>query len=242
MAVARPILLGLCTVVMLGACVEQSAGTSVSIEVIPPDDSSFLTSNDEEVSLEQAWLTLGGMELIPCDNLSSSLGRWLAPLWPISTAHAHIGDAPTRIGAPLVLDLVNTSDSIEFGLLSPPAQSYCSLDVWVIPADDDSRGLPSDTRMDTRTFMLLGEWTSADATATDSLRILGADSAIVNLPFESPLELAQGTPTATLRLKPDISLWFAGLALETTSGVEQSRAIMENIALGFELHVNSPEN
>jgi|MDTC01.1.fsa_nt_gb hypothetical protein len=234
--------LGLCALVTLSACVQQTAGTTVSIEVIPADDSSFLSSNGEEVNLEQAWLTLGGMELIPCDSLSSSLGRWLAPLWPIGTAHAHIGDAPTRIGSPLVLDLVDASKSVAFGVLSPPAQSYCSLDVWVIPADDDSRGLPSDTRMDTRTFMLLGEWTSADTTTSNSLRILGADSAIVNLPFETALELDPATPTATLQLRPAVSTWFEGLTLETTSGVEQSRAIMENIALGFELHVNSPEN
>ena len=226
----------------LCGCVDQTPGTEVTVDVLPPEAISFVTSEGDQVSLEQAWLTLGGMEFVACETLSTSLSRTLRGLWPIGTAHAHIDDAPNRISSPLVVDLAATQEPAWFGSVTPPADRYCGLDIWIIPADEDSRGLPEDARMDTRTFLLRGSWSPAGSDAPSELRVIGADSAIVHLSFESPMELSREQRRASLTLQARPARWFRGLSLATTGGVEQSRAIMENIAAGFELHVNWPEN
>jgi len=227
------------TLSLLSACVEQTPGTHISIELLGATEAEFTLESGESVNLQQAWMTLGGLELVACESISSSVAKWLRALWPVGTAHAHIGDSPTRIGAPMVLDLLAENTPLNFGILSPPTGDYCSLDVWVIPADEDSRALPEDARMDTRTFMLTGTWTSSQ---TQDLRILGADSAIVNIGFDTPITLDGTTPRATITLGIALPSWFEQISLETTSGVEQSRGVMENIPASFELSVNLPEN
>ena len=238
----QPLYATVISLALLSACVEQTPGTQISIELVGATEAEFTVESGESVDLEQAWVTVGGLELVACTSLSSSVAKWFRALWPVGTAHAHIGDSPTRIGAPLVFDLLDKNTPIDFGTLSPPTGDYCSLDVWVIPADEDSRALPEDARMETRTFLLTGTWKSPGTSESRDLRILGADSAIVNIGFDTPMTLDATTPQASITLGFALPTWFEQISLETTSGVEQSRGVMENIPSSFELSVNLPEN
>ncbi len=82
----------------------------------------------------QAHLVVSAVELVPCAPLARG--------GPFS-ALAHTPSTPTRIGVPLVVDLLDEAPR-RLGTLRPPPADWCWLDVWLAPADADARRVRDD--------------------------------------------------------------------------------------------------
>ena len=102
--------------------------------------------NDQGVTIElaAAYLTISEMDLrtncsvSPFARLIDAVYEMVLP-----AAFAHTESTPTRLGEPLVVNVLNPdSEELEFGHFSPPPASYCGITVHMHPADADARNLP----------------------------------------------------------------------------------------------------
>ncbi|MBZ4417877.1 hypothetical protein [Myxococcus sp. RHSTA-1-4] len=101
---------------------------------------TLVTNEGARASLSGAFVTLGSVELLPCEQ--SGWLRLLRGLSPVSTAWAHSTSSPLRLGTPHVVALPQADGTVmELGVMSPPPGRYCRARLTFEPADSDARGL-----------------------------------------------------------------------------------------------------
>lgn len=167
------------------------------------------------IQLDRAYLTLWSVQLqTDCDQPGFVRNRsWVPRLdWLISSAHAHTDASPTLLGTPTVINLL-AADGMpqEWGLLTPPAGTYCGATWQVLAADADAQNLPADTDMVGLSLALEGTY------GPDSTPFRVASSRALTPArrrFSLPLTLDAAHRQATAQLDIPYDRWFDGLDLD----------------------------
>ena len=158
------LLVSISCLLLFSACssTDSTPGTEVHAHVthLPPaatvtttatPGKQFVNDNNVTIELTSAYLTLSEMD-IRTNCSPPAFTRLLDTMYDllIPTAQAHTESTPTKLGEPLVVNVLNPdTEELEFGHFSPPPASYCGLTVHMHPADVDARGLPT-------TFSMIG--------------------------------------------------------------------------------------
>ena len=129
----------------------------------------------------------------------------------IPTADAHTESTPTRIGEPLVVNVLNPdTEELEFGHFSPPPASYCGITVHMHPADADSRGLPSPD-MAGKVIRLEGTYTVTGGSTTTFLIELSDHLEHADIEFPAAIVLSASNLSGEAHLNIEYNTWFNGL-------------------------------
>jgi hypothetical protein len=149
----------------------------------------------EGVVLERAYVAVTAIELVRCADeaaWTTRRGTW----WGVGVgvAHAHGTGSPTRLGVPVVLDLLAGGDvRHEVGVLAAPPGRYCGVAITVGPADGDALGLAAAPAMQGKSTLLAG--------AAGDGRLDGACTTTVTASVElEPFEVSAERRQATLDL------------------------------------------
>ena len=220
----RNLLVSISALVLISACssAEITPGTEVHAHVTHLPAASTVTTtttgkqfvNDRCVNivLASAYLTLSEMEL-RTDCNTSPFARLLDSLYELvlPVAQAHTESTPTRLGAPLVVNLINPdSEELEFGHFSPAAGNYCGITVHMHPADTDARNLPSALAMTGLVLYLEGSYdTGVGATAFMVETAIEPEHA--DVAFHESIELSESSLNAEAHLNIEYNTWFDGL-------------------------------
>lgn len=170
--------------------------------------------NDQGVTIEltAAYLTLSEIELRtscgahPFARVLDTLYEWVIP-----AAHAHTESTPTRLGEPLVVNVINPdSEELEFGHFSPAAGSYCGITVHMHPADGDARNLPAALSMLGLVVHLEGSYDSGGgATAFTVESAIEPEHA--DVAFHDPINLSTSNLSGEAHLNIEYNTWFNGM-------------------------------
>lgn len=97
----------------------------------------------QEYEIDQFVVSVSAVEIHLCEVAANPF---------VSTAHAHVPSSATRLGTPVVDDVLRGGGSARiFGEIAPPAGDYCEVYVVVTPADEDIvnlTGVPLDLIVD----------------------------------------------------------------------------------------------
>jgi len=197
-------------------------GTDVHAHVthLPPAATVTTTAsgkqfvNDQGISIEltSAYLTLSEMEIRTSCN-AHPFARILDSLyeWVIPTAHAHTEATPTRLGEPLVVNVINPdSEELEFGHFSPAAGSYCGITVHMHPADADARNLPAALSMVGLVLHIEGSY-DAGSGAVAFTAETAAEPEHADVAFHDPINLSSSNLTGEAHLNIEYNTWFNGM-------------------------------
>jgi hypothetical protein len=118
----------------LGACSgTNDRGIEVRVELVATPVAPGVSPR-----LTRALLNSSAIELVSCGPSAAASRRW-RDLFE-RRAEAHVRSSPTRLGAPLVMDLT-TGELRAQGTLGPPPGRYCAIKWEVGPADNDAPGV-----------------------------------------------------------------------------------------------------
>jgi hypothetical protein len=154
----------LCTALLLSsaACIVREPGTSVTVEVValqPSADEAaqqLATDQGYSVTLDQLYLVLSRVELLPCPEATSfNLYR---ELFGVSVAHAHGQNTETAWAVPNVLAPLQDAGPVAFAMLQPPARAFCALRVTLAAADADAERMPTDIDMNGLSLAIAGTY------------------------------------------------------------------------------------
>lgn len=249
----RSVLLS-CTVVFgclcLSACGEdtiKNADVQITAYLKPmatlAQNSTILTlPSGTQVTLNKAYIALNSVELIPCQaqGLSDSGGHmkgitqiikqpWGRKLgknissWLFAEVYAHSGSTPTFSGIPYWLDLTASQEQF-MGVLYPPVNHYCTLELTFSRADDDTQFvLASDvyaveqSQNVGNTFVLEGSYRLAGTQLAERFSIVSRKNLPqVNIPLEP--EALVANPLLTLELSLDLAGWLAATEPQWRAG------------------------
>ena len=213
-----------CCLLLISACssTDSTPGTEVHAHLthLPPASTVTATTtpgkqfdNDQGVTVEltSAFLTISEMELrtdcsaSPFALIFDTVYELLVP-----TATAHTESTPTRLGEPLVVNLLNPdSEELEFGHFSPAAGSYCGITVHMHPADVDARGVVPEIA--NRVIHIVGLYDdNVNNAGTFTLNIdIEPEHADILLP--SAIELSSSNLSGEAHLNIEYNSWFNGL-------------------------------
>lgn len=177
------------------------------------------------VTVNGAWITTSGIELLPCASASASLGqRWLRWLAPVQTAHAHLASSSTMIGTTQIERVGTNTD--EYGQLEPPPGSWCEARYILLDADDDAIGLDATPDMLGHSLVVRGTWVRGDDDGTFEVATSFAfDRAI---PFAEPLTLT-GDDTARITIVRDVRRWFDDVDFERMPDDVLTETVLFNV-------------
>ncbi|NTX60382.1 hypothetical protein HUA74_06890 [Myxococcus sp. CA051A] len=103
---------------------------------------TLVTDEGARATLFGALVTLGSVELIPCET--TGWRRLWNELSPVGTAWAHSVSNALRLGTPHVVALGATDgEVVSLGVMRPPPGRYCRARLTFEPADSDAEGLSS---------------------------------------------------------------------------------------------------
>jgi hypothetical protein len=184
------------------------------------------TDMEYRVALERALIVLGKVELIRCDNFVVDLWELVAP----ARARAHLGDTPTSLGVPLIIDLMESAGTPRFaGTMKPPPGRYCGIRVLGMPADPDAVGL-TDENLEMMQHSVLIAGQVEDMTTGDEMPLLARiwDVLQCEMLFDRPL-VFDGPVLESVSIQIDHTKWFDGIdfALRDPTAVQQQ--ITENV-------------
>ncbi len=185
-----------------GACSTHSEGLSVAVYSSGVDRSAraWVSDAGESIHVIRGYISMSDLEIVRCEQ---PVARWH---WPslIGEAHAHTTSSPTKIGSPVVEDVLSYNQ-FTVGTLAPPPARYCSVKGHFGPADLDATNLPRDFSMVGKTFKL--EVTMG--ALQRELTIEGAQ----RIPFEvgATIDVSGATPHASVIVGKDASAWFRGI-------------------------------
>lgn len=97
-------------------------------------DVRVVTQTQTSAPHTPVWANLDRVELVPCEDQTRGYAARL-----LAKAHAHGVSTDTILAVHHVLNL--SDDDATLGQWTPPAGSYCEVDVLFAPADDDAIGL-----------------------------------------------------------------------------------------------------
>jgi hypothetical protein len=209
------------------------------------------------IEIRELYLVIYALEVHRCVEARSSLER----LSPISEAHAHVPSSATRLGIPVVVDLLGRPGRARaVGEIAPPTGTYCKLYAIVAPADEDAMN-PTRVARDAiaeRSLLVRGRWRPARAgseTERDApdgsddgdgwrpFTLSAAPKRAVDVPLldprsgEAPLALSEPGDSAfvllDLRVGPEI---FAGLDPRRFDSPEIASTIVDRLAEKMQIH------
>jgi hypothetical protein len=185
----------------------------------------FTNDRGDRITLERAHVTLGSVEIIPCQT--SSAWRWLRALSPIGTAEAHEANTPRRLGTPHVsgLGLADGEPKV-LGTLEPPPGNYCRARLVFAPADADAEGLTPEVDMEGRTLLLEGRVLPANGGPEQPFRLESASLTNAELWLEG-LALTPDALEATRTLHLAYDRWLDGVDPTSPGAAEQ---VLRNVA------------
>lgn len=221
------LLVALTSTLLISACssTDTTPGTEVhahmthSPAAAPPapgvtegaSSKTITLSSGDTIELTSAYLTISEMDLRT--NCSTNpFARLLDTMYElvIPVAHAHTESTPTKIGEPLIVNVLNPdTEELEFGHFSPPPDSYCGITVHMHPADVDSRGLPTTVDMVGKVLHLEGTYTGT-STLTFLINI-SIEPEHADIVFPAAIELSATNLTGEAHLNIEYNTWFNGL-------------------------------
>lgn len=223
----------------LAACGEREEGLRFTLGLSHAPTSSrsvavegsvrtFTTVEGEHVTLTRGFVTLGSVELKPCEE--GAAWRLLRALSPIGTAHAHSAGSPRRLGTPHVTSLEQPDGAVlDLGTLRPPPGRYCRARLGFEPADADAEGLPSpDTGVDMvgRTLWLDGTVAPASGGEPRPFHLESSNLASVEVVLDG-VSLSEASPLAERVLSLAYDTWLDGVELGSP---DASSAVLDSVA------------
>ncbi|WP_163991824.1 hypothetical protein [Pyxidicoccus caerfyrddinensis] len=176
---------------------------------------TLLNAQGTRASFTRALVTLGSVELLPCEE--AGWLRLLRGLSPVSTAWAHSSSSPRRLGTPHVLGLDGADgDVTELGVLRPPPGRYCRARLTFEPADSDAQGLASATAgpepvdMEGRSLHVRGTLSPTDGGVAQAFDATSAGHSSVDVVLDG-LTLSEEQPRATLVVTLAWDTWLDGV-------------------------------
>jgi len=184
------------------------------------------TDMEYRVALERALIVLGKVELIRCDNFVVDLWELVAP----ARARAHLGDTPTSLGVPLIIDLMESAGTPRFaGTMKPPPGRYCGIRVLGMPADPDAVGL-TDENLEMMQHSVLIAGQVEDMTTGDEMPLLARiwDVLQCEMLFDRPL-VFDGPVLESVSIQIDHTKWFDGIDFALRDPIAVQQQITENV-------------
>jgi len=214
-------------ILALPHCMMVTDGIEVDVAYqAPATPQAVQTDMGYRVKLDRALIALGRVELLKCDNFARQLWGLFAP----GRARAHEESTPTSIGAPMIIDLMESSGRLLFaGTLRPPPGRYCGIRVVVAPADADAIGsTPERAEMLENSVVVEGV---VEGSETGDEIPLGARITELipwDLRFDEPLVF--DTPrSVSISVQIDHLGWFDGIDFALPGGAAVQQRLTENI-------------
>lgn len=209
----------------------------------------FVTDQGYGVVLQQAYLVVSRVELLPCDPSAAQrvLGAVGKLLRPVSVARAHGLSSPTVLATPHVVDLMDEDRNIlSMARMEPPPGQYCGVRLSVEAADADAVGLPAppddpeaiDIDMIGRSLALAGRFVVPGEQRSRDFLIESDASDEVELAFVSTggqptrLTLSASRLNAELRLEVAYYHMLDGVPLIASEPELQARTTLRNLLGG----------
>ena len=224
----------LCSLLLISACSSSdiTPGTELHAHVthLPPAATVTTTSagkqfvNDNNVTIEltSAYLTLSEMD-IRTNCSASPFARLLDTVYEllIPTAHAHTESTPTKLGTPLVVNVLNPdSEELEFGHFSPAPASYCGITVHMHPADADARGLPNALSMIGLVLHVEGSYDDGQGGGPVAFTVETAiEPEHADVAFPTPIVLSASNLSDEAHLNIEYNTWFNGFDAATIAAL-----------------------
>jgi hypothetical protein len=220
-------LVALCCTCFLPHCMQVSDGIELDVAYqLGATPSEIRTDMGYGVRLERAYIAIGQVELIRCDNFVSDLWQIIGP----ARARAHQINTPTSLGVPLVLDLMeSTGTPIFAGTIRPPPGRYCGIRVMGMPADEDAEGLTEQNRdMMAHSVLIFGQAEDRQSGDTWPLRAQIWEALPCEIRLDQPLVFDRPV-LESVSIAIDQTRWFDGIdfARQDSSAVQQQ--IRENV-------------
>lgn len=223
---------------LAAGCVVNEPGIEVEVSVTLDDEDVVRTSDqpllviqnnlDYTIELHTGSVAFSSVRLIACG--ASPIGA-LNTGELRTTGQAHTLSSGVRSGEPVVLDLLNDDPvGTPLGLLRPPPGQYCSLEMEVLPADDDARDLPGQFMVG-QTLRLLGRWTDAHGQRTRPFAINApiSDRAAIPLSLNGPLTLERPGQPIDVTINLPMDLLFADVDFANMENEEVVDLFMANL-------------
>ncbi|CAM3995192.1 hypothetical protein COSO111634_30670 [Corallococcus soli] len=222
----------------LGACGERLEGVHVTLGLEHRATShgveasgggrSLTRADGQTLTLTRGYVTLGSVELKPCED---ALGwRLLRALSPVGTAHAHSVGSPRLLGTPHVSGLERPDGNVlTLGTLRPAPGRYCRARLTFEPADADAEGLPgADSGVDMvgRTLWLEGTRVPAGGGEPQPFRLVTSNIASVEVVLDG-LTLSEEEPSAERTFALAWDTWLANVDLESQGA---AAAVLDTVA------------
>jgi hypothetical protein len=220
----KKLFVSLSCLLLIGACSssDTTPGTEVHAHVthLPPaatvtetatPGKQFDNGSGVTIELTAAYLTLSEMDL-RTDCSASPFARLFDTIYElvIPTAHAHTESTPTKLGTPLVVNVLNPdTEELEFGHFSPPPSSYCGITVHMHPADGDARDLPTTLSMIGLVLHLEGSYDNTVVAGTFNIDIT-LEPEHADIAFPAPIVLSASNLTGEIHLNIEYHTWFNG--------------------------------
>lgn len=232
----RTLFISLSCLLLISACssTDSTPGTEVHAHLthLPPATTVTTTAtpskqfvNDQtpgvDIELTAAYLTISEMDLRT--DCSVSPFAWLLDTvyeMVIPTAHAHTESTPTKLGTPLVVNLLNPdSEELEFGHFSPPPASYCGITVHMHPADADAIGLPTTFDMVGKVLHLEGTYDNGAVTSSFIINI-STEPEHADIAFPAAIVISATNLSDEAHLNIEYNTWFNGFDATAIASLE----------------------
>jgi len=220
----RKLLVSLACLLLVSACssTDTTPGTEVHAHVthLPPATTVTTTAtpgkrfdNDQGVTIEltSAYLTLSEMDIRTSCG-ASPFARLLDGIYKlvIPTAHAHTESTPTKLGEPLVVNVLNPdTEELEFGHFSPAAGNYCGITVHMHPADVDARNLPTTLSMVGLVLHIEGNYDSGGGAVAFTVET-AIEPEHADVAFPATIALSASNLSDEAHLNIEYNTWFNG--------------------------------
>lgn len=179
---------------------------------------TLVNDTGTRASLTRALVTLGSVELMPCEE--SGWRRLLRGLSPVGTAWAHSVSSPRRLGTPHVVGLDGADGEVlELGTLRPPPGRYCRARLTFQPADADAEGLaaastgPEPIAMVGHSLRLRGVLSPPDGGAAWPFDVSVGGQTSVDVVLDG-VTLSEEQPKAALVFMLAWDVWLEGVSAE----------------------------
>jgi hypothetical protein len=232
----------------LGACGERVEGVHVALGLehrattpgvqASGGERSFTRPDGQTLTLTRGYVTLGSVELKPCE---AALGwRLLQALSPIGAAHAHSTGSPLRLGTPHVSGLERPDGNVlALGWVRPPPGRYCRARLTFEPADADAEGLSSvasGVDMVGRTLWLEGTRTPSGGGEPRPFRLVTSNLATVDVVLNG-LTVSEEEPAAE---RTFVLAWDAWLATVDLDSEGAATAVLDTVARSVAMSSAAP--
>jgi len=250
---------------VFASCVFYEEGILVDVGLFADEMPSWVINDkDYFISVEQAILSLQGIELLPCTEENNELFlteysehfmkgevtmrpqrtatrrhalswvEWFSP----AKAFAHGAEGPTKLGAPFIIDFLHYGGKpISMGTMRPLPKAYCGFRVNGIPSDEDNPYLLGYPQMRSYSFMIRGSYRRESQSESTSFAIQVPQMILFESHFEE-FSLSSQARYAEIEFHFRCRNWFEGVDFETMSSEEQKEQVLQNLEQSFEVFVN----